>query len=223
VLQELISKESSRIGLEAMGYDEEHVIAKLRELCVYFWGNYARAKGKPRWADKSTSHVDYITFIEDLFPEAQFVMIYRHGFNQAHSLTQGGAVLDKSIEPYHQSGEDPRIAAIRYWVDKTRKMLKFEERFPMKSIRIRYEDLCNEPKGELIRVFNFLQEPWEPAVLEFYKFEHDKGPEHGRTIATRGFSVSKDKYFSWPARIIEQCTEIAKPVLGTLGYTINYG
>ena len=220
VLENLLTNEASKTGLEAMGYDEAHIIAKIRELCIYFWGNYALAKGKPRWADKSTTYVDHIEFIEQLFPEAQFIFIYRHGLDQTHSLTHGGKYLDAAITRYHQDGQDFRLAGIQYWVEKTQKMLAFEKAHPHKSFHIRYEDLCNSPASQLKALFQFLQEPWEDDVLRFYEFEHDKGPEHGRTVVTRGFSISKDKYLTWDSSIIEQCAELASPTLAALEYTI---
>lgn len=222
VLKGLLTDEKSRIGLQSMGYDDAHVISKIREFCIYFYGNYALSKQKPRWADKSTSYVDHLNFIERLFPEAQFIMIYRHGLDQSHSLSRGGTTIDKAAMAYQrQPEEDPRLSAIRYWVDKTQQMLNFEKLFPEKCIRIRYEDLCGNPKERLIPIFDFLQESWDPNVLEFYNFEHDMGPEHGRTITTRGFKVSKNNYLTWPHEIINECFSIANPLLDELGYSTN--
>jgi len=99
--------------------------------------------------------------------------------------------------------------------------LNFEEQNPEKCVRILYEDLCTFPAETLMPVFQFLDEPWEPKVLEFYNFEHDKGPEHGRTIVTKGFSVSKDNYLSWPSQIIDACAVLAGPTLSKLGYVVK--
>ena len=222
ILQRLITDDASRIGLEAMGYDEEHVLRKVRELCIYFWGNYALAKGKPRWADKSTSHVDYLDFIQRIFPEAQFIMIYRNGLDQVHSLTRGGTSLDKAIQPYYQHDQDVRVAAIQYWIEKTQQMLFFEKRFPEKTFRIRYEDMCATPEQILRPIFEFLGEPWEEDVLHFYRYDHDKGPEHGRTVVTRGFVASKDNYLTWPKPIIKECADLAASTLADLGYKVQY-
>jgi protein-tyrosine sulfotransferase len=214
----LLSDELSRNGLDAMGFDEDHVVQELRRLCIHFFGNYAASCQKPRWADKSTTYVDHLDFIGRLFPEAQFVMIYRHGLDQAHSLTRGGSQLPAPLRPYHCRGEDFRLAAARFWREKAGKMFKFEVRYPDQCVRLVYEALCERPQEELERVFAFLDEPWEPALLDFQGFEHDQGPEHGRTIVTSGFQASHGHYKAWPRALVGACLQIAGPALAEIGY-----
>jgi hypothetical protein len=217
-LSSILTDELSRAGLEAMGFDEDHVIQRLREFCIYVFGNYAVSCRKPRWADKSTTHVDHADFIARLFPEAQFIMMYRHGLDQAHSFTRGGHVLEEPVRPYYRDGEDPRLAAVRYWRAKNEALLRFEEQYPDRCCQALYESLCESPEQELRRIFEFLGEPWEPRVLQFHRVQHDKGPEHGRTVVTRGFSVSRDHYATWPPLLVEQCRAVGEPVLRALGY-----
>ncbi len=209
-----------RLGLEHMGFDEEHVLRKSREFCQYFFGIYATSLGKPRWADKSPSYVDYVGFLFRLFPEARFVMLYRHGLDQAHSYTRGGTLERDTLEGYRHAGEDLRIGAVRYWREKVKNMLLFEEEHAASCFHIRYEDLCAAPEERLRALFAFLDEPWEPQVLEFYRFPHDVGAEDGRAAATRGFSLSAGHYRQWPPGLVEQCVELAEPALTELGYEV---
>ncbi len=216
----LLENRKYRIGLARMGYDEEHIIRKVREWVTYFFGNYARSMGKERWADKTPSYVDYLDFILRVFPEAQFIMIYRHGFDQAHSYTRGGVFVGESLEPYVREGEDPRLGSVRYWQEKVEIMMAFEASHPDKCFRIRYEDLCADPEGQLRPLFEFINEPWEPQVLEFYKFPHDKGFEDGKVIGTRGFVISKEHYLSWPRELVDAAYELAGDTLAKLGYSV---
>lgn len=220
-LSALVNVPAYRHSLKTMGYDREHVLLKLRELAVYFFGNYAASLGKERWADKTPGYIDCLDFILSLFPEAQFVMIYRHGFDQAHSFTRGGTFMRDALQGYVREDEDLRIGAVRYWREKVERMMAFESIHPDKCFRICYEDLCNDPEEKLQALFGFLNEPWEPDVLEFYKFPHDKGNEDGRVMATRGFVVSKGHYGEWSSQLMEICAAIALPALQKLGYQIE--
>lgn len=217
-LAQLVREPIYSNGLLNMGYSETHVVQKLRELCIYFYGNYAASCGKPRWADKTPNYVDYLDFIHLLFPEAKFVMIYRHGLDQAHSYTRGGSLMRDTLEDYVVEGEDLRLGAVRYWQEKVQKMLEFEQKNPDICIHIRYEDLCLQPEKHLRAVFSFLDEAWEPEVMEYYNFPHDKGNEDGRVGATTTILPSKTHFLSWPVELRDSGLEIAKPILKQLDY-----
>lgn len=218
-LRPLVEHDLCKAGFEPMGFDEDHVIQRMREFVVYFFQNYASAKGKPRWADKTPDYVDHLDLILRMFPEARFVVIYRHGLDQAHSYTRGGTFPRDTIAPYVQAGEDLRIGATRYWAEKTQKIIDFARAHPGICHTLRYEDLCDEPEPKVRAIFEFLGEPWEERVMSFYEQDHDKGNEDGRAGATRGFSVSKGHYEGWPAELKAACEPIAAPVLRALGYT----
>lgn len=210
-----------KLGFERMGYNEEHVVSKLRELALYFYGNYANSHNKPRWADKSPGYVDYLDFLFKLFPESQFIMIYRNGLDQAHSYTRGGTFMRSPLKAYVANNEDDiRIAAVRYWESQVNKMIAFEEKYPDRCFRIRYEDMCAQPENELRPLFHFLGESWEPQVLRYYEYPHDKGSEDGRVAATTGFSISKDHYQSWPQDLLDRCSHIASRTLQALDYHV---
>lgn len=208
-------------SLASMGFDQAHVQHKLRELAIYFFGNYAASHGKVRWADKTPDYVDHLDFLRALFPEAQFIMIYRNGLNQAHSYTREGAFMRATLAGYCHEGEDLRVGAVRYWKEKVGQMMDFEQRYPQQCIRVRYEDLCLRPEQETRRLFAFLQEEWEPAVLEYHKFAHDKGSEDGRVGATKGVFVNENHYNHWPQTLLQACNGLAEPVLARLGYQLE--
>jgi hypothetical protein len=61
-----------------MGFDEVHMLTKSREWANYFFQSYAAAKGKSPFVDKSLGYVGYPDYINQLYPTAQYIMIYRH-------------------------------------------------------------------------------------------------------------------------------------------------
>lgn len=217
-LRRLVEVEAVTRGFDAMGFDEEHVVRRTREFVLYFFANYAASHGKSRWADKTPAYVDHLDWLLRLFPEARFVTIYRHGLDQAHSFTRGGTFVRPQLEGYGRPGEDLRLGAVRYWVEKVERMRAFEQAHPGRCEAVRYEDLCARPETELRRLFASCGLEWDPAVLRFFDFDHDKGNEDGRAAVTRGFEARTGHFASWSPALREAALEIARPGLLALGY-----
>lgn len=217
-LRPLVEDPRAIAGLDAMGFDSDHVTRRARELVAYFFGNYADSCGKPRWADKSPSYVDHLELLWRLFPDARYVVLLRHGLDQAHSFTRGGTLDRAELSQFVRQGEDPRLGAVRYWREKTERLLEFEAKHPESCHRLRYEDLCAAPESTLRQVFTFLGEPWEPETLDFHRFPHDRGFEDGRVVATGGFQASGGHYLEWSPDLRSEALKIAGPLLGDLGY-----
>ncbi len=155
-----------------------------------------------------------------MFPEAQFIILHRHGLDQAHSWSRGGTLLREQFEHFCQDGEDVRVGALRYWREQTEAICDFQKTVPNKCHVMQYEQVCAEPESRLERMFAFLDEEWEPGVLQFYEFPHDRGPEDGRVPGTSGFDVHKEYFKSWPPTLVKQCVRVAEPVLDKLGYSV---
>lgn len=217
----MLSDVSNRKGLESMGFDEDHVTIKLREWAAYFFESYAQSVGKPRWADKTPAYTMYLDFLDRLFPEAQYIMIYRHPLDVANSATHKGAVLPDYAEPFARNDTDPRVAAAAYWNRAVSEMHTFEQAHPDRCYRLFYKPLCENPEQEIRHLLQFLQEPWEPAVLEHHRFEHDKGPEDARAAYSAGFGISERNYVDWPPEVIHRAAEAADPMRSQLGYDVE--
>jgi protein-tyrosine sulfotransferase len=140
-------------ALRALGFDEAHVIAKIREFAAYFLENYAKSTGKPRWADKTPGYTMYLDFLDKLFPEALYVMIYRHPLDTAHSISRGGTHFPPYAKPFADDTGDPRIAAANYWRVCCEKMMDFHESHADRCFRIHYEELCSTPESTLRELF----------------------------------------------------------------------
>lgn len=214
----LLDDERTIPSLGNMGFDEKHVQKRIRAFADYFFANYANAAGKPRWADKTPSYVSCLDKLHLIYPEAQFVFIYRNGLDQAHSMTRGGTFLRPVLEPFCEEGEDLRIGATKYWVQQTELMLDFENANREKVVSLRYEDLCQQPEIEVKRVFDFLGEEFEPEVLNYGNFEHTKGKEDGAAGANSSIAPAQRHVETWDRDLRRDCSAIAAKSLATLGY-----
>jgi len=207
-------------GLRAMGFDEEHVLAKLREFSSYYFSSYTGARGKQRWADKSPHYIDCLDFIERLYgPQCQYVFIYRHGLDVACSV---GEKVIRQAEAMKQACGDPYAGGARYWAEQCRKMLAFQAQHANRVFCMRYEALVAEPEKHCRALFEFLGEPWEEQVLQFHQHEHTSAPGLEDPIAamSRGFTPSVGNYRKLPAETVARMQAEAAEVLRELGYEI---
>ena len=207
-------------GLQAMGFTEEHVVRKLREFSSYYFNAYASSKGKLRWADKSPHYVDCLDFIERLYgPECQYVFIFRHGLDAACSI---GEREIRQSDQHKQDCGDAYVGAARYWATQCQKMIEFKKNYASRVYEIRYESLVTEPDAVGEKLFEFLDERWEPEVLEFYRRSHSThaGLEDPIASTSRGFKPSIGNYYRLPQATIARMLDEAGATLHELQYEV---
>lgn len=208
-------------SLNNLGYDDDHVTQRIRLFASYFFQNYAAAVGKPRWADKTPSYIDCLDNLLRVFPNAQFVFIYRNGLSQSHSMTRGGTYKRPVLEPHCRAGEDLRLGAMRYWSQQVCKMAKFEQDNPQQVTSIRYEDLCDDPNTTMQAVFRFLGEEFEKDAISYGSFEHTKGKEDGVAGANDSILPAEDHSIGWDTSLRDQCISIGSEALAATGYRVE--
>ena len=214
-----------RKGFTGIGVDNEGLLQHLRD---FAWGpldDYAIAKGKQRWFDKTPSYTNILPFLQQLFGhECRYIMLYRHGLDVANSMTNGhnsGVIYGPTKAYVTDPGVSPQQGYTRYWADQCRKMLAFEAEHPQQCVRIRYEDYAADPETYLPPLFSAIGEPWQPDVLKFYEKSHDFGLQDHKITETRGFKPRTGGYRQWPQVEIDAAGELAAEVLSSLGYNLE--
>ena len=71
--------------LSQFGYSQEEWLRRIREFFEGIQSDYARSRGKTRWADKSPRYALHIPFLLQVFPDAQIVHVIRDGRDVAVS------------------------------------------------------------------------------------------------------------------------------------------
>jgi hypothetical protein len=123
-----------------------------------FFRVYAEAQGKPRCGNKTPRHVIYIPQLARMFPEARFIHIVRDGRDVGLSLLD----VDDDMPDLH--------AAARFWRDRVTKARADGETLgTARYIEVRYEDLLDDPEGELRRLCSFVDLPYDEAMLRYYE------------------------------------------------------
>lgn len=132
-----------------------------------FYGLYAERAGKPRWGDKTPHYTRKMPLIEQVLPEARFIHLIRDGRDVALSLME-----------VHFGPDDVRGAAERWtkWIAKARRHGERVDHY----LELRYEDLIADPEPVLRRICDFVQLPWDPAMLEYHKGASERISEIAR-------------------------------------------
>jgi hypothetical protein len=143
-----------------------------------FFDLYAQGQGKPRWGDKTPIYINRMMLIERALPEARFIHLIRDGRDAA--LSRAKRVL-KQPTPMHKVAERWRNRIIRA-----------REQGPRLGhyLELRYEDLVLDPEGTLRRVCEYIDLPWDEAMLHYHEraaermkeMHRDLPPEPGKPL-----------------------------------------
>lgn len=146
------SGQFERSGLSARDYlDEiEGSNMSVAELLAHFMGLIAKNQGKPRWAEKTPSHVYHMKEIKARVPTAKFIHIIRDGRSVAASLRKIG---------WSARSEDSlaQLAwAAQTWVHAFAQGRKAASRMAGDCLEVKYEDIVTDLGGTLNRINDFL-------------------------------------------------------------------
>lgn len=117
--------------------------------------HHAEGVGKPRWGDKSLHTERYADRVFDCFPGARILHMIRDPRDRyASSLKRWKR---------NRGGVGSATAA---WVASVRLGERNQARHPDRFRIVRYEVLAHDPEGTLRELCQFIEEPFEPAMLE---------------------------------------------------------
>ena len=178
---------------------------------------YVREKGGRRWIYKELVNPDSLALIDILFGyRARFIWLVRHGLD----------VVNSEIERYEGRGVQCADLSeyAREWTLKNELFADFHERTPDRCVKVRYEDLVENPVAEARRLLEFLQEPWDEELFtRMQSSTTDLGGDH-KFAATKGKidATRTGRWKEWPRVYIEQMGRIVNPMLRRAGYDMLY-
>jgi hypothetical protein len=135
--------------------------------------DYASRAGKTRWADKTPRYALSLDFIDRLFPTCQVIHVIRDGRDvvASHRDRWGYVAALKAVRKWPRYVHTAREAGAGLTPD------RYHE--------VRYEDLVSEPEKTLRVLLDFLDEPWDPAVLSHDRKPHDVPDRYRRFASSR--------------------------------------
>jgi hypothetical protein len=119
------------------------------------YSEYAAAKGKPRWGDKS-DYLDRMHVLHEMFPTSQFIHIIRDGRDVAQSVLK---------LPW---GPDDIVRAAEWWNEHVWVARRVGTVLgPSRYLEVRYEHLVEHAERELRRCCAFLGEAYSTQMLAY--------------------------------------------------------
>lgn len=211
---ELVMHERSMVGLADLGFHETEALRMLRQAASQFHEIYRRAKGKPRWADKTPEYVNHLPGLYRLFGSvAVFVVMFRHPLDVAISRWTRLMHLVKKPDKEHLVEICQKVRTAQ------EQLLEFLQLHETQCFVLFYEELVAQPERTLRGLCDYLQEPWDEALLHHDELPHDYGLEDPIVRVTRGFKPSHGNWRQWSPKQLQTALEILQPVMDRLGYT----
>jgi hypothetical protein len=165
-----------RIGLWDAELDREALLESLPlrdygAIVARFHAGYARAKGKPFWANVDIATLDGMELVNGWFAEARFLHIIRDGRDVA---------LSHQTMPY---GAGTIAECARAWVSRTTTNAKMGRILgPSRYMTVRFEDLLLDTPATLERICAFLQVPYDERMLRYDEMVEEKIPASRRWL-----------------------------------------
>jgi putative sterol carrier protein len=145
------------------GEAPDHLIpaaaASIRAAIGEIYGDYVAQRGKRRWCDKSLDSARLAGLLAHVYPDAQFVCLYRHCMDVVLSAVEAApwGLNGYGFEPYVMGSPGNMVmAAARCWVDQTKAIIDFQDAHLERCHGIRYEDLVFDPEGVARGLFEYL-------------------------------------------------------------------
>lgn len=131
--------------------------------------HYCERNGKHVYCDKSLDSVYHLEAVRQTFPDARYVLLFRHVMDTVASGIEASpwGFHAYGYLPFVQHSPDNLVAAlVNYWLTHVDGALRWEDSHPELCHRIRYEDLVTAPEEVLVRLFGFLGVGTDVSVLE---------------------------------------------------------
>jgi len=160
-----------------------------------YYTDYVKARSKRRWCDKSLDNFLFAPLLQQVFPEAKYICLYRHCMDVIASGLEAcpWGLSGFGFEQFAAQFAGNSVAAIgAYWLSCVKGILEFEESNPECCLRVRYEDLVTDPEETVSSMMSFLGEEQVPGITSScFNTSHDRyGPGDQKIWFTSSIQTS---------------------------------
>lgn len=196
---------------------ERFVVGETRRIVDELMDRYVAAKGKRMWCEKTTDNLRYLKLLDEVFPDARYVCLYRNCMDVVHSSIECSRLgFLPELAPYVQKRPENIVAAmVESWVEKTTTLLEFELAHTSQCFRVKYENLVAEPSQTLSPMFASFGLDWDEGLLnDVFSTQHDQGSGDQKILFTkkvntgsigRGSTISRSNI---PADLLEKMNDL---------------
>ncbi|MAE67205.1 MAG: hypothetical protein CMJ18_23335 [Phycisphaeraceae bacterium] len=152
---------------KAYDLDRAWIDQRFRALIDGLLEPYRARRGKPRWAEKTPHNLMHLEALGTIFPDARFLHVVRDGRDVACSLVTMDWVNPATGKklPYVQNIGN----AARYWREVIETVRAQTASMQDRVFEVRYESLVTDTETTMREVLQFLDEPWDDAVLHHHE------------------------------------------------------
>ncbi|MCO4781199.1 MAG: sulfotransferase [Candidatus Cloacimonetes bacterium] len=179
-----------------------------------------QSSSKQRLAEKTPTNGRFFQQIHYLFPQSPLVQVIRDGRDVVCSLLKMDWVDPSTNQPLDYTRDFQK--ACLYWKDEVLSS-RLVQKIPSSQgryIEIKYEDIVATPESTLKNLFEFIEEPWDPIVLNFSEIKRDLNSESSAN------QVNKKLYSSsvsrWKNEFTPDMKAKFKEIAGDLLIELNY-
>ncbi len=186
------------------------------EIISRIYQAWARKEGKPRWGDKTPHYVTRIPVLAKAFPDARFIHIYRDGRDVARSWIRA------------RFGPQNVFTAAQDWKARVTAGRQSGLALPRhRYLEVKYETLLERPEETMQKVCLFLDELYDPAVLQrnLQPGRRRASLFGGRDLGLRERAIIQTNSDKWKAGMSSAdqllFESVAGDLLQELGYEVN--
>ena len=190
---------------ESLDVLREHYLLRARQLGVL-------REGADRFTDKMPLNEMHLGLIALLFPKAPLLHLIRHPLDimvsAMSNLFTHGAFCGSALE-----------TAATHLVLSADLVAHYRAEMDLNYLPVRYEDMVDDQEATVRRVFEFLDVPFDPSVLQ-----QESNPRYARTasyaqVTEKLYGRSRYRYRHY-IRHLEPAIPILRPLIDRLGYDI---
>jgi len=190
--------------------------ATLGEAVSAVYEEYAAARGKQRWGDKTPMYMQHLRMLERLFPDARFVHLIRDGRDTALSFLSmpRGVVTETWAHP-------KTVADFAcQWQTEVVDARELGRRVGDRDVEVRYEEVVGDPERELRRICAFAGLDYEPRMLGYADEVDVSQKPHQQSLKKPPTPGLRDWRTAMGADDVIAFEQVAGKVLDELGYDV---
>lgn len=176
-----------------------YAVDETRNIVDGIMKRYAEAKGKQIWCEKTPMNLDYLSVLEEHFPDAKYICLFRHCLDVVNSSLDMSRYrfLPEHMPYVHRNPGNIIAAMTENWIDKTSRLLEFEAAHSERCFRLNYESVVTQFEATLTPLFRFLGVDWVDGLADrVFAVAHDAGQGDGKATLSskiRQDSIGKGK------------------------------
>jgi hypothetical protein len=176
------------------------------------------AVGKRLVGDKSPRYVRNVPTLHELWPDARLVHLIRDGRDVGLSVLSWKKVVERGeLVASLPTWEEDRTTTVALWWERLVRLGR-EDAASLGGARyheVRYERLVADPAAECEALCNFLEVPYDEAMLHYHERADAKSSRHGSRPPTAGLRRWRAQM---PPEEVERFEAAAGGLLDELGY-----